>query len=257
MPLGELYRRTKGRQQGYVLLMLLLAVAMIAIMLSAAAANYARMIRRDREVEMIHRGAQYARAIRRYRMKFGQYPASLDQLEKANNMRFLRKRYKDPMTPDGQWRVLHVGEVQMGTGGVTATPTGVPGLATPSGASQPGAAGSQGSGSAFGVSTTGATGSNVFGGQIMGVSSLSAEEGIHEFNDKRAYKDWLFIYDGQERCGSPYGGCLIQGPYNPNAFYGKFGVTTQPTQGTPSQQPVAPGVPVPNPPVTNPGISPK
>src|SRR5205823_4084387 len=68
--------------------------------------------------EMIHRGVQYSRAIRNYYRKFGRYPTKLEDLESANNFRFLRKRYKDPIT-GGDFKLLHFGEVKLAfTGGM-------------------------------------------------------------------------------------------------------------------------------------------
>jgi len=75
-------------------------------------------VKRDREEELIHRGVQYSRAVRRYFKKFGRYPTRIEDLESTNNMRFLRKRYKDPMNRDpetGQerdFKFLHLQEVQ-------------------------------------------------------------------------------------------------------------------------------------------------
>src|SRR4029077_18404536 len=63
--------------------------------------------------EMIHRGVQYSRAIRAYYKKFGRYPASMENLENTNQMRFLRKRYKDPITGK-DFKLLHFGEAKMG-----------------------------------------------------------------------------------------------------------------------------------------------
>jgi len=51
-------------------------------------------------------------AIRRYVKKTGRYPSRLEELENTNNIRFLRKRYKDPLT-NKDFKVLHVGEVQL------------------------------------------------------------------------------------------------------------------------------------------------
>ena len=85
-----------------MLLILMLAVAMLTITMLQVALNYRRSILRDREVEMIHRGVQYERAVRRYYRKFGTYPNIIEQLENTNKIRFLRKRYKDPMSP--RWR---------------------------------------------------------------------------------------------------------------------------------------------------------
>ena len=98
-----------------MLLILLLAAAMLAITLMTVETNYRQSIRRDREVEMIHRGVQYARAIKKYFKKFGRYPASVDRLEDTNHIRFLRQRYKDPMTEDGKWKELHFGDVKFAT----------------------------------------------------------------------------------------------------------------------------------------------
>jgi len=75
-------------------------------------------VKRDREEELIHRGVQYSRAVRRYFKKFGRYPTQIEDLESTNNMRFLRKRYKDPMNRDpetGQerdFKFLHLQDVQ-------------------------------------------------------------------------------------------------------------------------------------------------
>ena len=70
---------------------------------------------------MIHRGVQYSRAIRAYYKKFGRYPATLENLENTNQMRFLRKRYKDPLT-GRDFKLLHFGEVKMGVMGMGGGP---------------------------------------------------------------------------------------------------------------------------------------
>jgi type II secretory pathway pseudopilin PulG len=106
-------------ERGYILLMLMLFVALLAIAAGALAPTIAFQVRRDREEEMVHRGVQYSRAIRRYVKKTGRYPARLEDLENTNNVRFLRKRYKDPITGE-DFKLLHVGEVQL---------TGVAGIA--------------------------------------------------------------------------------------------------------------------------------
>jgi type II secretory pathway pseudopilin PulG len=113
-------RRGEG---GYILLMMALFVALLAIAAAALAPSIALQVRRDREEEMIHRGVQYARAIRHYVKKFGRYPARIEELENTNNLRFLRKRYKDPISGE-DFKLLHVGEVQM------AGATGIAGAAT-------------------------------------------------------------------------------------------------------------------------------
>jgi hypothetical protein len=64
---------------------------------------------RQKEEELIFRGQQYTRAIQLYVRRFGRYPTSLEELEDTNELRFIRKLYKDPMTTDGEWRLIHVG----------------------------------------------------------------------------------------------------------------------------------------------------
>jgi hypothetical protein len=110
-----------------MLLFLMVAVAVLTITMLGVAANYRRMIMRDREVEMIHRGVQYARAVRRFYLKNGQYPISIEQLENTNRIRFLRKRYKDPMTKDGAWQMAHITDIKLqapGLQGLTAIANG-------------------------------------------------------------------------------------------------------------------------------------
>ena len=70
-----------------------------------------QQMKRDREEEMIHRGTEYARAIKKFYKKNGRYPASLDDLDKGQ-VRYLRKRYKDPLAKDGKWKLLNYGDIQ-------------------------------------------------------------------------------------------------------------------------------------------------
>jgi type II secretory pathway pseudopilin PulG len=119
----KMHHSNSTGEKGYVLLSIMLLVTLMLIALSIEAPRIAQQIKRAKEEELIHRGNEYKNAIRKYVRKFGQYPVSLDQLEKANNTRFLRKRYKDPFTGKDDWHLLHQGEVQinMATAG-TNTP---------------------------------------------------------------------------------------------------------------------------------------
>src|SRR5215471_18753305 len=91
-------RIRRSAERGYVMMTLLLTLALMIIMAAAVVPSITFEIKRDREEEMIHRGVQYSRAIRAYYKKFGRYPVSLENLENTNQQRFLRKRYKDPLT---------------------------------------------------------------------------------------------------------------------------------------------------------------
>lgn len=248
--------------------MMLITLALVIIALGVAAPKMAQAIKRDREEEMIHRGAQYARAVKKYYKKFGRYPGTIEQLENTNNIRFLRKRYADPMAKDGKWRPVKFGEVQLGQrGGGTGTIGGGGGVLPPvvGGALNQGGSvtpqqqqqqtgtgqnptsnfgpstsfgpsssfGQQGTQSAQGQqqgSTFGQPGQTFGGGAIMGVASVSEANGFHEYNQKSQYKQWMFVYDpSQDR------GALITGPYNPKAFVGQGQV------GTPAGQANQPG----------------
>jgi hypothetical protein len=111
-----------------MLLFLMLAVAVLTITMLGVARNYRRSIIRDREVEMMHRGDQYARAVQRFYRKNKRYPISIEQLENFNKVRYLRKRYKDPMSPDGAWKLVHATDVKLKPGGGLATGTPTTGL---------------------------------------------------------------------------------------------------------------------------------
>src|SRR6202140_3821092 len=102
--------KNRRGQDGYALLTLLLVMALMMIFAGAIVPSITFDIKRDREEEMIHRGVQYSRAIRAYYKKFGRYPTKLEDLESTNNQRFLRKRYKDPINKNQDFRLLHFGE---------------------------------------------------------------------------------------------------------------------------------------------------
>lgn len=235
------------RDAGFILLVLMLWAAVIAITVSLPMVYYYRQqMIRDREEELVHRGVEYERAVRKYYKKFGSYPASLDLLESANHMRFLRKRYKDPITgqdfkpltqadvmvafaagiPGGSIpgaQSLGTPVSQMSSASVSAFAQAAPAPApapapTPSDPSDSGATSTQASGGGgtlpFGAKPTqNNNGPNPTfgGGGIVGVASLSKGESIRVFNKKNHYNEWLFAYNPQmDRGGLP------KGPYEPN-----------------------------------------
>lgn len=177
---------TRQDEQGFMLLAMIVVIFLILLALGIAAPKVAQDLRRDREVEAIHRGNQYVRAIRLYYRKFGHYPASMDALEKSNNIRFLRQQYVDPMTGKADWRLIHVGEAKTTVKGFFGQPlAGLPGstggLGSASstssgigGASAGGASGSPGTGSGFGASSGSGFGSSASGPGGLGGSSSSA-----------------------------------------------------------------------------------
>jgi type II secretory pathway pseudopilin PulG len=102
-----------SKQKGYLLLSVMLLITLMLIALAVAAPRIAQQIQRQKEEELVRRGKQYAIAIKKFYHKNGTYPVSLDQLENTNHQRFLRHRYKDPMTTSGEWKLIHAGEAQI------------------------------------------------------------------------------------------------------------------------------------------------
>src|SRR6201997_4358496 len=114
---SQIRNHRRQGEQGYIMLLLLLMVAMMVIAAGIILPSITFDIKRNREEEMVHRGVQYSRAIRAYYKKFGRYPAKIEDLENTNQLRFLRKRYKDPITGK-DFRLLHYGEAKLSLSGL-------------------------------------------------------------------------------------------------------------------------------------------
>jgi type II secretory pathway pseudopilin PulG len=103
-------RYRKPSEDGYMLLAVMFMLVLVVLSLAVAAPRMAKSIQRDREMETMERGKQYIRAIQLYYRKFQSYPPSLDALEKTNNIRFLRKKYVDPLTGKPDWKPILFGQ---------------------------------------------------------------------------------------------------------------------------------------------------
>jgi len=150
-------RRAKPSEEGFILVAVMFLIALILIGLAVAMPKVAADIQRDREVETYHRGLQYRRAVQLYFKKFQRYPPNVDALVKTNNLRFLRKKYIDPITGKDDWKPIMMGQNKaplamgffgqplggLGIGGPLAG-VGPGGVGTPmgSGAFNPGGGGS-------------------------------------------------------------------------------------------------------------------
>jgi type II secretory pathway pseudopilin PulG len=146
-------------------------MALLVIALAVAVPEIKKSIQRDREEETMARGKQYIRAVQLYYRKFHAYPPSIDALEKTQEIRFLRKKYTDPMTGKDDWKPINFGQnkapTAMGFFGVPLTGSSIAGIGPSGGNGLPGASpiGQQpgsgfGSGSSFGSNSGSSFGSS-------------------------------------------------------------------------------------------------
>ena len=101
------------RSGGYAMAALLVAMSVMAVMMTVALPVWNTAARREKEAELVFRGEQYARAIALYQRKFANtLPPSVEVLL---NDRYLRKKYKDPIT-GGDFQLLSGASVQANAG---------------------------------------------------------------------------------------------------------------------------------------------
>jgi type II secretory pathway pseudopilin PulG len=148
-------------EHGYAMAVLLVAMSVTAVLLTAAMPVWKQMARREKEEELIFRGQQYARALRLFSTKYAN--ASPPNIDVLVEQRFLRKKYKDPITNDDFQPVL-AGQALPGT------PTNPQrGGAPPQG--------SRGMGSAPGSPTAPGGGTNPFAVRDIGASTAGSQQG--------------------------------------------------------------------------------
>ena len=174
---------------------LLVGLSVMGIMLSMALLVWRTAATREREAELVFRGEQYAQAIELFSRRNGGFPLNLDVLEEG---RYIRKLYKDPMTPDGEFQPVYFGQPlpgqiadpeQTGRGGAGGGTLAPP---SPLGGGQAG-----GSGGA---------------GPIIGVVSMSSAESLRLYNGRGHYNEWAFVaIAATAQAGAP-GGAQTPGP---------------------------------------------
>ena len=99
----------RNPEAGFAVLLIYSMAAIVAILLFTQLPRIAFEAQRDKEQLLIDRGEQYKRAIQLYVRKFNRFPPDFDALDNTQNLRFLRRKYKDPMTGKDDWRIIHVG----------------------------------------------------------------------------------------------------------------------------------------------------
>jgi type II secretory pathway pseudopilin PulG len=233
-----------GAEGGYAMAALLVALAVMALMMTVAMPVWNTAAKREREEELVWRGTQYARAVALFRRKYAN--ASPPNLDILLNERFLRKKYKDPMTKDGEFQLVYATDQQQ----VPGQPT----RPTPPPQQPPSPLDSQSRASA------GARGG------LVGVVSKSTDKSLRMFNGRTKYNEWSFTPDtvGLKMGGAgkaPGGAAGAVGPGGRPGPGGSMGSprgldqfgrpTMSPRPGAPGQpgpgQPGQPGQPPPRP----------
>jgi type II secretory pathway pseudopilin PulG len=219
----RLQRQGGGGERGYAMAALLVMLTIMAIMMTVAMPVWRQQAQRENEEELVWRGQQYVRAIRLYQAKNQAFPPSIDVLVDG---RFIRKKYKDPITGDDF--------VPLGAGGAAGQP-GMPGMAgmpgmpgmpgqagvpgQPGQPRQPGQAGQPPPGQS-GQAQIGQSGQRQIGqsgqpppgqsaqpgqqggafpgappvGGVIGVTSKSKAESIRIYQGRTHYNEWAFLF---------------------------------------------------------------
>ena len=210
-------------QRGYAMAALLVAMSVMAVMFTVVMPVWKQTARREKEEELIFRGKQYVHAIGLFQRKFANaFPPNIDVLVEQ---RFLRKKFKDPITND-DFVPIPAGQ---GVPGSPQTPGGQRGASGPSGSTTasgrgqaPASTTQPGAGRAGGppVSAGGQT-----QGGIQGVDSKSKDQSIRLYNGRGHYNEWAFIYIQQQQAAGA-GGAPGSGTPGPGG-----------RRGQPAQQP--------------------
>jgi type II secretory pathway pseudopilin PulG len=176
---------------------LLVTLAVMSVILAMAMPVWRTVVQREKEEELVFRGRQYARAIALCQRKFAaSYPASIDLLVEQ---KFLRRKYKDPMTKEGEFEIVYQGTLaqrQAALAGPGATSPGPQNMA-------------RGPAAGSGLTTSGsALGSQAVGprGGVIGVASKSKEKSIRVLDGKSVYNEWQFVFVPAQVAGPGAGG---------------------------------------------------
>jgi type II secretory pathway pseudopilin PulG len=216
-------------QRGYAMAALLVAMSVMAVMFTVVMPVWKQTARREKEEELIFRGKQYVHAIGLFQRKFANaFPPNIDVLVEQ---RFLRKKFKDPITND-DFVPIPAGQ------GVPGSPQAPGGQRGASGASGSTAAGGRGQAPAASTTQPGAgraggppisAGGQTQGG-IQGVASKSKDQSIRLYNGRGHYNEWAFIYIQQQQAAGA-GGAPGSGTPGPGGRRGQPGQPPGPFPG--------------------------
>ena len=190
--------RDRNQEQGYNLVILMVAVTLLSIMLAAVLPVWSTAAQRDREEELIFRGLQYAEAIRLFQQRFGRLPVRLEELIEVEP-RCIRRLWEDPITGKRDWRLVR-GQVPPGM---------QPGGVARPGDDPDGRPGDPDAGEEVDEQNLPDGGAGL--GPIRGVRSRSGDEALKRFFDKDRYSQWLFTVDLLNAAPNPAQGVGPQG----------------------------------------------
>jgi type II secretory pathway pseudopilin PulG len=172
--------------RGHLLITLVVALAVSMILITVATQVWTTVIRRDKEEELIFRGREYTRALKNFRKDRGRLPTDLKELTERgqSNQKYLRKLYKDPMSPDGEWNYLYLSPDGRGIINPNAAP--IQQTDTSLGSQE----------SEIQQPVYRADGGRIAGLQIAGIVSKCPDKAYREYQKKEHYNEWLFtIFD--------------------------------------------------------------
>lgn len=158
---------------------LLVAMSIMAIMLTVAMPVWKQISQREKEEELVFRGRQYARAIGLFGRKYAN--ASPPNINVLVDQKFLRRKYKDPITQD-DFQPLLAGQ----SGGGATLQAGRSGQIANTQVTNTG-------GRQIGINPTGTPGTATLAG-IIGVTSKSKDKSIRLYNGRAHYNEWAFVY---------------------------------------------------------------
>ena len=184
-------------EQGYLMVALLVAMSIMGIMMAAALPTYHTMAQREKEAELVFRGEQIARAIGLYQRRVAN--AAVPSIDFLVEQKYLRKKYKDPITNDD------FEPLTSGAGGALGAVQGAQ-TALQQAQGRAGGAAAQGRGGAAAQGRGGAV-----AGGIVGVTSKSPLKSLRLYNDRDTYNQWVFMPVARGRVGGDAGGAGADG----------------------------------------------
>jgi len=155
------------RRSGFTYIALLTAIVIIGISLAAAGKYWSNILQREKEEELLFRGNQYVLAIERYSKAIpglqSRAPSSIDDLFSDSSKHYLRRKYKDPITGEDFVEIFTI------IGGQTKKLTGVKSSSDKEPIKQ----------------------SNF-------PSGPNEPQYFKDFEGKKKYSDWQFVYQSQQ-----------------------------------------------------------